>query len=184
MTVRPPQQLRHVMIDLETMGLRPNAAIVAIGAVHFDRERLLDEFYVAVDLKSCTDLGLVTDASTVAWWETQPVEIRAAWDNDGAKPLNVALSEFNRFVRNLGGSLAPWSNGADFDLVLLRSAHEALHADAPWKYYNQRCFRTLRAMAPPVVEVERAGAHHALEDAKYQARVLQEILGSHGLELR
>ncbi len=40
-----------VMIDIETMGLGPDAAIVAIGAVFFDLEKgtLVERFYRAID---------------------------------------------------------------------------------------------------------------------------------------
>lgn len=33
---KPEKQLRHVMIDLETMGTTPQSAIVSIGAIVFD----------------------------------------------------------------------------------------------------------------------------------------------------
>ena len=46
--------MNHLMIDLETMGNKPTAPIVAIGAVFFDPKNgeLGAEFYVAVNLGS------------------------------------------------------------------------------------------------------------------------------------
>jgi DNA polymerase III epsilon subunit-like protein len=32
------------MLDLETLGVSPGCAIIAIGAVKFDREHVVDEF--------------------------------------------------------------------------------------------------------------------------------------------
>ena len=58
---------KHIMLDLETMGLDPNAAIISIGAVHFTKDELLEEFYTAVSLKSCVDLGLTMTQSTIDW---------------------------------------------------------------------------------------------------------------------
>ena len=34
----------EVMIDLETMGLGPTAAIIQIGAVHFNADKVLHTF--------------------------------------------------------------------------------------------------------------------------------------------
>ena len=49
--------MNHLMIDLETMGNKPNAPIVSIGAVFFEPStgELGDEFYRVVSLKSSMD---------------------------------------------------------------------------------------------------------------------------------
>ena len=176
---------KHIMIDLETMGLEPNAAIISIGAVHFTKDTLLEEFYSAVSLKSCMDHGLTTTSSTVDWWMKQSAEARMAWQTEDAPTLPTALSEFNHWLRSIGSDkeICPWGNGADFDLVLMISAHRALQADPPWKYYNHHCFRTMKNMFR-VAETPRLGIHHnALDDAKHQAVHLQRILTNYGQEL-
>ena len=177
--------MNHVMLDLETMGLRPNAAIVSLGAAHFDAENVLHTFHTPISLQSCLDNGLVTDQSTVDWWMKQSAEARSSWQRDDAPTLSDALSQFGAWLREFATlkTMVPWSNGADFDIVLMSSAHRALGADAPWMYYNQRCYRTVRNMFP-VAEMPRQGVHHnALDDALHQVRVLQLILKTHGLKL-
>lgn len=59
--------VNHLMIDLETMGNKPTAPIVAIGAVFFDpKSSELDaEFYVAVNLASAMDQGATPDGDTI-----------------------------------------------------------------------------------------------------------------------
>lgn len=176
---------RHIMIDIETMGLEPNAAIISIGAVHFDKANLFTEFYTSVSLKSCLDLGLTTTQSTVDWWQKQSVEARMAWQNEDAPTLPDALVKFNRWALGIGSlsEICPWGNGADFDLTILGSAHRALQVDPPWKYYNHHCFRTMKNMFR-VADFPRQGTHHnALDDAKHQALHLQRILANHNLEL-
>lgn len=51
--------MNHLMIDLETMGNKPAAPIVAIGAVFFapKSSELGAEFYMAVNLASAMDQG-------------------------------------------------------------------------------------------------------------------------------
>ncbi len=46
--------MNNLMIDLESMGKKPNAPIVSIGAVFFDPQsgELGQEFYTAVNLES------------------------------------------------------------------------------------------------------------------------------------
>lgn len=170
----------NVMIDLETMGIRPNAAIVAIGGLFFDERRTYKEFYTPVSLQSCIDHGLSVSQSTVDWWAKQPAETRATWDVPNAPSLLTALTMFCDFVRDV--TIKPWGNGVDFDMVVLKSAFEAVGAEPPWKYYNQRDFRTIRDLFP-VTGVERTGAHTALGDCKYEVNVLQEICLVHGIKL-
>ena len=70
-----------------------------------------------------------------------------------------------------------WSNGADFDIPLVKHAMDQYHLDAPWQFWNQRCFRTLKSeppgmyVPPPVLEA----AHNALDDALNQVKHLHSI---------
>ena len=60
---------QHVMLDLETMGTGPTAAITAIGAVAFSVEAgITDTFYKKVDLESSVRNGGTMDPGTVIWW--------------------------------------------------------------------------------------------------------------------
>lgn len=178
--------MQHVMIDLETMGLSPNAAIVSIGAVHFDEISVLGSFHVAVSLKSCADLGLVIDQSTVDWWMKQSAEARSSWQREDASTLPDALIQFNRWLEGFGTkrTVRPWGNGADFDLVLLKSAYSVLIADPPWEYYNHRCFRTVKSLFPVAATPRRGTHHNALDDAAYQAEHLQSICKVYKFQLR
>ncbi|WP_410007959.1 3'-5' exoribonuclease domain-containing protein, partial [Klebsiella pneumoniae] len=56
----------HVMVDLETMGKKHNAPIVAIGAVFFDPATgsIGESFYKVVCLESSVNWGAVIDPST------------------------------------------------------------------------------------------------------------------------
>lgn len=176
---------KHIMVDLETMGLQPNAAIVSIGAVHFDKASTYSEFYTPVSLKSCMDAGLTQDQSTVDWWMKQSVVARMAWQREDAPSLMEALTQFTVWLRSIGSDreICPWGNGSDFDNVLMVSAHRALDVDPPWKFWNHHCHRTMKNMFP-VADILRQGTHHnALDDAKHQVAVLQRILFNYKIEL-
>lgn len=65
--------MKNIMADIETMSTKPDAAIIAIGAVAFDLpgKEILDRFYTTVDLASSMAHGGVVDASTILWWMRQ-----------------------------------------------------------------------------------------------------------------
>jgi len=172
--------MTDIMLDLETMGSGPMAAIVAIGAVEFDisGKNLVDcEFYRAVDLESSTAAGMVMDASTVTWWLQQNGNAREYITGEGM-PLASVLLQFSGWLGMLGekDELRIWGNGAAFDNVILASAYRLLRQNRPWHYRNDRCYRTVAALHPEIA-TNRIGTHHnALDDAKSQAEHLLRIL--------
>lgn len=174
--------MQDVMLDIETMGNSPRAVMLSIGAVFFGNGELGEEFYVRVDADSCVRAGLVMDVDTVMWWMRQGEEARASLASEGY-PLKEALDTFAWFIgaRGLGGvadHVRVWGNGAAFDNVILGSGYRALRAPQPWKFWNDRCYRTVKELNRhvPLEKEKRVGVHHhALDDAKSQALHLMEI---------
>lgn len=170
--------MNNIMVDLETMGSGSHSAIIAIGAVEFDttKKQLGKEFYRVIDLTSSVEAGGEMDPSTVIWWMGQSDEARKAFTAKGVK-LPQALIEFVDFL----DTCAPrktrciWGNGASFDNVILGNAFRRLQLTIPWEFWNDRCYRTIKALYPDV-KIKREGTHHnALDDAKDQARHLFDI---------
>ncbi|HHB7518052.1 TPA: 3'-5' exoribonuclease [Klebsiella pneumoniae] len=177
----------HVMVDLETMGKKHNAPIVAIGAVVFDPATgsIGESFYKVVCLESSVNWGAVIDPSTVIWWLKQSSEARSAIVNDDAIPLQDALLQFREFVSDnvAGGSKKAkvWGNGASFDNSILRSAYDCIAEDYPWEYWNDRDVRTMVELGQaisfdPKTTIPFEGSrHNALADAIHQARYVSAI---------
>lgn len=160
--------MQHVMLDLETLGTRPGDIVLSIGAVKFDADAGLgEEFYLTIDAESCKAAGLRAQKSTLEWWAKQSPEAREAAFK-GEFSLNVALTKFSMWMPPLDDAVV-WGNGANFDNALLAAAYRAMKMDTPWKFWNDRCYRTISAMFLRS-RVERVGTHHnALDDAKTQA---------------
>ncbi|GKI59518.1 TPA: 3'-5' exoribonuclease [Klebsiella pneumoniae] len=177
----------HVMVDLETMGKKNNAPIVAIGAVVFDPSTgsIGESFYKVVCLESSVNWGAVIDPSTVIWWLKQSSEARSAIVNDDAIPLQDALLQFREFVSDnvAGGSKKAqvWGNGASFDNSILRSSYDCIAEDYPWEYWNDRDVRTMLELGQaisfdPKTTIPFEGSrHNALADAIHQARYVSAI---------
>ncbi|HCQ8313820.1 TPA: 3'-5' exoribonuclease [Klebsiella pneumoniae] len=177
----------HVMVDLEIMGKKHNAPIVAIGAVVFDPATgsIGESFYKVVCLESSVNWGAVIDPSTVIWWLKQSSEARSAIVNDDAIPLQDALLQFREFVSDnvAGGSKKAqvWGNGASFDNSILRSSYDCIAEDYPWEYWNDRDVRTMVELGQaisfdPKTTIPFEGSrHNALADAIHQARYVSAI---------
>ncbi|EKZ6453491.1 3'-5' exoribonuclease [Klebsiella pneumoniae] len=177
----------HVMVDLETMGKKHNAPIVAIGAVVFDPATgsIGESFYKVVCLESSVNWGAVIDPSTVIWWLKQSSEARSAIVNDDAIPLLDVLLQFREFVSDnvAGGSRKAqvWGNGASFDNSILRSSYDCIAEDYPWEYWNDRDVRTMVELGqaigfdPKTTIPFEGDRHNALADAIHQARYVSAI---------
>ena len=165
--------MTQVMLDLETMGNTPNAAIIAIGAVKFNKDCVLpDKFYRVVDLESSVRLGGKIDSSTVLWWMQQDQAARDAFKQEGEHILQV-LADFTEWLDCDNAEV--WGNGVAFDNVILASAYRNAHLQVPWKFWNDRCYRTMKSLYPNV-KMDRVGTHHnAVNDAESQALHLIEI---------
>ncbi|MBB7084368.1 3'-5' exoribonuclease, partial [Escherichia coli] len=179
-----------LMIDTETLGTGPDAVIFAIGAVFFDpfTGKLGKQFEKYIDPVDSERNGGTVNASTALWWAGQSVEARSCLLNAEGTEL-AAVTEFLAFIsRNmqdetLGKALTVWCKGASFDFPILRSAikRTAGEKSVPWRYWNERCMRSLIDMAKssgwrmPGRSGKETIAHTALGDAIYQAKVVSEI---------
>ncbi len=171
--MHPLLEKNNIMVDLETMATHPNAAIVAIGAVRFTDE-LKDTFYQVVDLQSCIRAGLDVNGDTVNWWLLQEDAARQAITAPGIG-LTQAL---NLFAIWLGKDAVIWGNGASFDNAILANAYHKTDIDLPWKYYNNRCYRTVKNFYPSIKLTRMGTLHNALDDSVSQAVHLIDIFNN------
>jgi hypothetical protein len=176
----------NIMIDLETMSSASNAAILSIGAVHFDSEHISShEFYVSIKPISSIMYGGM-DPNTIAWWMQQTDEARQVWNDENAYSLDVALYKFTDWVLSFHGGKnnLMWANGPDFDCVILANAYNRLGVKQPWSFRNHRCFRTLKGFFHNDVIKDLynkhdngdGARHNALYDARLQAKIAFDLL--------
>jgi exodeoxyribonuclease VIII len=174
--------MKDVMLDLETLGTKPGCIVLSVGAVAFGPDRLGDEFYAVLNVEQQEAEGLTRDPATCAWWEKQSKKARRIF-SEPQIDLGEALTDFSTFCARLGApsKIRMWGNGSDFDNPILQAVYEAASRKQPWGTYRNRCYRTLKGLAPSVGLV-RGGTHHnALDDAKTQAAHAVRILHDLGL---
>lgn len=172
----------NVMLDLETWSTSPNAVITSIGAVKFTLNsdnsggKIVEEFYYRINPQSCVDVGLEMSVDTILWWMKQSDEARAEFQKQTWNIQDV-LGLFAMWLSDDPKNIDVWGNGSDFDNVLLANAYRVCGKSLPWRYFNNRCYRTLKNIYSNVLPTPTVGVkHNALDDAKSQANHLIDIL--------
>lgn len=173
--------MKHIQIDIETMGHKPGSAIIAIGAAQFDLKtgEVGKKFYVNISLQSCIDAGLSMDASTVLWWMDQSDEARESLKKMQVS-LEVALNSFEAWMEDINSiDCEIWANSPSFDLNLLDFAFNKLGIKTPWFYWQERDCRTLVALNPELKkQIINDLPHDALSDCLYQIKYCTAIYNS------
>jgi hypothetical protein len=170
--------MNDIMLDLETLGTSANSVILSIGAVRFDAHgsAIGETFYRRISIDSCLAHGMTVSGRTLLWWIGQSDDARMSIAGDDGEDIEVVLKDLGEFIQE---DDRVWGCGAAFDNALLTQAYESVGLQVPWKYYNNRCYRTLKALYFAVERPAFEGIkHHALDDALNQAKHLQVILSN------
>lgn len=175
----------NFMLDIETYGTTPDSVIRSIGCVAFSPQGIVDEFYRVL---SEDQSGRVIQKETYNWWKSQPEEAQAAFRVENKETLQEALLLLSEFIsgasRGYSNTVSGvWGCGSDFDNVIVAHAYRQLGIDMPWKFWENRCYRTMKSLAPKL-KIQRQGVfHNALDDAKSQALHLLQIVKTLNLKI-
>ena len=184
-----------IMIDLETMGVTTDSAIVSYGAVEFDpfTGELGHEIYRVIDLNSSMDHGMTVDGGTIYWWLQQTEGARLALIQDGNREsAPTAMKSLDTFIRGVGNPnrVRLWGNGPTFDNAMIRYSHIKITGqDLCIPFWNDRCVRTVKGFYPTEMwfkwrnnNPRRGTFHNALDDSKYQVKFMCNILNELGVK--
>ena len=175
------------MMDLETLSVRPNAVILVIGAIKFNRGETWQEknitmsdiekrdfFYTRIIIKSCTNIGLHIEASTEKWWKEQSDDVRhEAIKHTDRVPLRQALVDFKNWFGTCPRTKI-WGNGSSFDCTILGEAYKRCEIDVPWKFWLERDLRTITDLGGiRMCDLPQYKKHHALFDCYRQIIAFQ-----------
>lgn len=155
-------QTLNITFDLETCALCPTAAVMSIGAVVWndkaeDTPFALDDgfekgvsFYRHVDLRSSFLDGFAFDKKTSEWWSSQDDKAKKAlldYDDNPLEPIDCVVDDFFCFIQDTKKEVSAkeiklWSQGADFDIAILRNICDKYNMEIPVNYRNFRDHRT------------------------------------------
>ena len=142
----------HVMIDIETMSLHPNnALILSIGMVEFDPTPI-EGLVIGVpslilpNLEQQLLLGREVSTGTQKFWHDQKPEASAHWaDEHHRLHLSDVLYDVRTFCRN---AKRIWANGTQFDLSNLVGLNTQVSGEPLWYYQSPRDMRTFCRETP------------------------------------
>ena len=175
----------HVMIDLETLSTRTDAAIVQIGAVLFEpvsRGKIRNDKPFMRHVLVQDGAGSI-DNSTLAWWLQQPnAKALGRALETTAVPLAQALEDLVAWPKQAvdlewDAITGVWAKPADFDLAILKTAFARFGALPPWDRRVTRCAKTLFEVSGGAPEIDWTGLDHhdAFDDALGQAMQVQKV---------
>lgn len=168
----------NLMIDLETLGTGPDAAITEVGWAVWDIDskkfEIIRSGSIMVDPDSCVEIGMKIEWRTIQWWMSQDESARLRFSTPGlsirstllAIPQSIEPAEFQYGV---------WSHGASFDIPILEFAYRRCGMKSPWNHRVIRDTRTIFDLSPPVWPKNPA-KHSAEHDAVAQAGAVQSSL--------
>ena len=172
----------HVMIDFETLDTAISAAVLSVGMVKFDPNGtgIFSEYYAKISIDDQTAIGRTISDDTIAWWSRQDESVMdEAFSDEGRIPLAQAIDEMHKFM---WGQTYFWSHGSTFDIMIMQNLYDSIGKVYPWQYYNVRDTRTLFSLCN--VTIDKANLHNPLDDAKRQAKAVQDALKILNVEIK
>ncbi len=169
----------HAMVDIETLGTKPNSVVLTVGGCKFDPFSLADPydyFIMRLDVDEQTAQGRFVDDRTLAWWGRQAPEIQEeAFSLENRIDIKTFCTTFNKW---LVGVDIKWAQGPRFDYGILESLFDDFDHHINWAYWQEADSRTIFNLMPgdPRKDAQgnQTGHHDALADAIVQAIAVQK----------
>lgn len=128
-------KLIDITIDLETCSTTPNAAIMQLAAVAWDRNHdnsatLLDgvpQMNVGVDLRTAVMDGFDFDPSICRFWHGNKQQVKDVVLNLEAHSVKDVIEGFIQWIGEVrltfgADAVCLWAQGSDFDIAIVRNA--------------------------------------------------------------
>lgn len=172
-----------IMIDIETLALRPKGVItqmafVAVDAEDLDEEIKQEEMFLPIQPQ--LDLGRVIDASTILWWMKQEGRAKKYFEESIGDDMDELVSLVQSFVTKLDRVCRSveeyeiWARGPQFDITCMESLFADTGQETPWAYHRIRDLRTMMSLAglhtDNVPKPAGLTDHHAKSDCLYQLK--------------
>ena len=177
--------LMDLMLDIETLGLRPMSVITQVAAVPFELNDTNLSFGMNfnINLKSCLDNGGIIDASTLLW--TAENNLKSIKNSGNEYYIYDALNKLDEFFHEVR-PVNVWAKSPQFDCVILESWYNHYNLPIPWKYNQLMDVRTINYVGKELFglgeEMEvihnryKDKLHDPIQDCFFQIEVLRNII--------
>lgn len=148
MVSRRPKELgvctdmRHLMLDIETLASTPNAAVIGIGAVVFKAGGIVASLETYIN--PAYAIGDRSPTTAEFWKEQHATVVDRVFS--GLQEPKQAAEQFADFVK-LHKPHTIWAGPVTFDVPILRSMFRAVGVSFPFHYRAERDCRTIWQVA-------------------------------------
>ncbi|TFU92377.1 hypothetical protein E4T81_12370 [Barnesiella sp. WM24] len=164
--------MSSIMIDIETLGRRNDAAIREVGLVAFNSDgTIISKRQLSVAPDVWNTCGRTFSGETVIWLLANP-NIDTDFNCHSYSELISHVNEFVSSHLTIDGYI--WSKG-HMDIEVLKDLYETINIPLPWEFWQPRDLRTILDLAGDNVAPQ---THRAIEDAEFQTDQLIRILAS------
>ncbi len=147
----------EMMIDLETLDVKPSAVVLSIGAVTFETFTdcgghldyfIWERFYRVLDMSDQMKNGRTVSQSTLLWWMRQNADARdEAFATVRQQPWRIMndLQEFVTSHTSINGVPINkfWASPVGFDYGIWNNLADDHKHDTPWTYRQVYDVRTV-----------------------------------------
>lgn len=186
----------HVILDIETLGTGNNCVIPSISAIRFNpiTGEEFSSFDIKLQIQPQLDKHRSVSEGTLKFWLNQSKEAQQRVFFEGIEhhPSHALiffsqwLSQPEKYPESFGKhsilrckNVKMIGNGPAFDLTKVDTLFlDFLECNAPWSYYNERCMRTIVAMAPWIKKehIFQGTPHVGIDDCRNQASTISKTL--------
>lgn len=171
----------HVMVDIETLSTKTNAVITQIAMIRFCpvTGEVFNSISHNVNIQSCLDIGLTVEAKTLEFWfsQSREAQLEALKFGDDVESIREVIESVIRFILACGDDIRMWGKGPTFDLSKLDYVMGLLGLEKPWKFWLERCVRTMIADVDSVNYLPFDGTPHvAHDDCLHQIKQIKQAL--------
>lgn len=169
----------HAMLDIETLGTKPNSAVLSAGVVFFDPKTgtTHEQKMFLFDPKQQPNRPV--DFTTMKWWMMQTQAAREHWYKAKFENIHKELVEFVNFCKT-HKSLTWWGCSPAFDQIIMESLLESRGVKVPWIFWKWRDVRTIKDFLKDKSAVN-SNAHDPVADCHAQIILVNRFYQEQGL---
>lgn len=176
--------MKHAMIDIETLGVFYDCAVLTVGGVKFNplnQDEPFEPILLKLDAEEQVQRGRIINQSTMEWWATQSEEAKKeAFSTNDRVAVTAALCKLNAWADDC---IKVWCQGPAFDMAVLSSLYRDYDMEESWKFWNVRDSRTISALIKGDFKKKLDFASHtAVDDCIAQAKTVQEAFRVNNLQ--
>lgn len=154
--------MTDIMIDIETLGRRNDAAIREVGLVAFKNDgTILDSVQLCV-ANGVWNTHHRTFCGETILWLMKEGSLDMSENCSSYEMLTDKINEF--FKKHNCKDSHVWSKG-HMDLEVIKDLYEELGKPLPWKFWQPRDMRTILDFCKDVIKCPNRPAHRAVDDA-------------------